>query len=81
MSSHPISTTQPTTAMIVEWYIHNKFGEIDPDKRYPARDLLTAIIKILVNKHRHQQLQDMTFNQLLFAALTNDGRDIGQWQN
>lgn len=29
MSSHPISTIQPTTTMIVEWYILNKYGEIN----------------------------------------------------
>ena len=36
MSSHPISTIQPTTTMIVEWYIRNKYGEINPDKQYPT---------------------------------------------
>jgi hypothetical protein len=59
----------PTSIEIVEWFLREEFGEADPNKSYPVQNFLSAIFKILVNKHRNKQVGKGLFNQQLFEAL------------
>jgi hypothetical protein len=61
----------PTSIEIVEWFLREEFGEVDPNKMYPVQNFLSAIFKILVNKHRDNQVSRDSFNQQLFEALVH----------
>jgi hypothetical protein len=61
----------PTSREIVEWFLREEFGEVDQNKMYPVQNFLSAIFKILVNKHRDNQVSRDSFNQQLFEALVH----------
>jgi hypothetical protein len=61
----------PTSIEIVEWFLREEFGEVDPNKMYPVQNFLSANFKILVNKHRDNQVSRDSFNQQLFEALVH----------
>ncbi|ADY14156.1 hypothetical protein SpiBuddy_2339 [Sphaerochaeta globosa str. Buddy] len=61
----------PTSAEIADFYLTREFGEVDADTRYPVRNLLSAILRILVSKHCNQQQDTRSFNSLLFSVLQN----------
>jgi hypothetical protein len=73
MNSLPESTMSnrynPTSSEIVEWFLREEFGEVDPNKSYPVQNFLSVIFKILVNKHRDNQVSRGSFNQQLFETL------------
>ena len=61
----------PTSIEIVEWFLREEFGEVDPNKLYTVPNFISAIFKILVNKHRDNQVSRDSFNQQLFEALVH----------
>lgn len=61
----------PTSSEIADFYIKKEFGEVDADTRYPVRNFMSAILKILVGKHCNQQQDTRSFNSQLFSVLQN----------
>jgi hypothetical protein len=61
----------PTSTEIVDFYLSREFGEVDSDTRYPVRNFMSAILRILIGKHCNQQQDTGSFNSQLFAALEN----------
>ena len=59
----------PTSIEIVEWFLREEFGEVDPNKSYPVQNFLSASFKNMVNKHRDNQVSRGSFNQQLFETL------------
>lgn len=66
-----VNPQNPTSTEIVDFFLSRKFGEVNSRTRYDMRPLLAIILKVLVDKHRNQQLGIDSFNSQLFAALQN----------
>ncbi len=63
--------TDPPTSEIVEMYLLREFGEADPNTRYPVKNFISTVLKILVGKCCEQPQGNGSFNSQLFAALQN----------
>jgi hypothetical protein len=60
---------EPQASEITNLYLTKKFGVINEETRYPVKGFLQAILSILVEKHRDQNSEEGSFNQLLLKAL------------
>lgn len=66
-----VNPHDPTSTEIVDFYLTREIGEVDCDTRYPVRNFMSAILRILVSKHCNQQQDTKSFNSLLLAVLQN----------